>query len=220
MTSNKDLKRVVRTRMKKTGESYTTARSQVLSSKTQSPKRLAELAGMSNEAVSTKTGKSWPQWVNALDSAGANRLNHTKIAKLLREGHNLSGWWAQTVAIGYERIRGMRVVGQASDGGFRASKSRTFPVPIDRLYKAFSSKPIRDRWLKDIDLSVRTARKNRSMIFSWPDQSSVSAWFTDKAPEKSQVAVEHKGLQDIKDVARRKLFWSERFDALSELLKS
>ncbi len=74
MTQNKDLKRLVRARMKKTGEAYTTARAQVTrkpKAKTRAaaasvpaalpvakanPKDYAELAGMSDAMIKQKTG--------------------------------------------------------------------------------------------------------------------------------------------------------------------
>ena len=67
MTTNKDLKRLVRTRMKKTGESYTAARTQLSKKKPTvddaSTRSYAELAGMTDTAVRAKTGKNWKQWV-------------------------------------------------------------------------------------------------------------------------------------------------------------
>ena len=57
MPKNKDLKRLARSRMRKTGESYTTARAQLLHKKNRpSPtvvpeSEFASLTGMSDEAV-------------------------------------------------------------------------------------------------------------------------------------------------------------------------
>ena len=64
MTENKDLKRIIRARMKKTGEAYTTARSQITrKSPAKSPapaaKSFAELAGMTNAVIKEKTGCTW-----------------------------------------------------------------------------------------------------------------------------------------------------------------
>ena len=50
------------------------------------------------------------------------------------EKYKVPGWWAQTVTVGYERIKGLRAVGQRRDGTFEANKSRTFAVPLARLY--------------------------------------------------------------------------------------
>ena len=49
----------------------------------------------------------------------------------------MPGWWAQAVTVCYERIKGLRAVGQRRDGSFEANKSRTFSVPLVRLYRAF-----------------------------------------------------------------------------------
>jgi hypothetical protein len=64
MPRNKDLKRVIRKRMKKTGESYTASRAHVISraSVKQPPPRPADhaaLAGMSDEVIIAKTGRTW-----------------------------------------------------------------------------------------------------------------------------------------------------------------
>ena len=71
MTTDKDLKRLVRARMKKTGEAYTAARAQVLrkSAKPTKPApEYAKLAGMADDVVKEKTGRTWTEWVRALDA--------------------------------------------------------------------------------------------------------------------------------------------------------
>ncbi len=70
MPTNKDVKRLVRRRMHKTGEAYTTARTQILKKKNNPlPADYARLAGMSDDAVRAKTGCNWERWVRALDAA-------------------------------------------------------------------------------------------------------------------------------------------------------
>ena len=68
MTRNKDFKRLVRARMKKTGESYTSARVQITrkSAPATRPdtKDYAKLAGMSDAVIKEKTGCPWERWVN------------------------------------------------------------------------------------------------------------------------------------------------------------
>ena len=81
MPTNKDLKRVVRRRMQKTGESYTSARTNLLKKKQEPlPDEYARLAGMSDEAVKAKTGCAWDRWVVALDMAKASEMTHREIA--------------------------------------------------------------------------------------------------------------------------------------------
>ena len=57
--------------MEKTGESYTAARAQIVKQKLPSDERLAELAGMANDKVLARTGRTWKQWVRELDAIGA-----------------------------------------------------------------------------------------------------------------------------------------------------
>lgn len=233
MTRQKDLKRLVRTRMHKTGESYTTARKRILDKKTPargmtSPSAthpatppavdLASRAGMSDEAVRAKTGKSWAEWVAALDAAGAARMPHRDIAAHLHAEWRLPGWWAQTVTVGYERIRGLRDVGQRRGGSYEANKSKTFPVPVETLYRAFAEKRRRRLWLGDVALEIRTSTAPKSMRITWNDRTHVDLWFTRKSAAKSQVAIQHRKLASKEDAAARRAYWTERIAALEALL--
>ena len=134
MPTQKDLKTLVRTRMKKTGESYTTARTQLLkkksSSKSVTDTELAALAGMSTEAVSNATGKNWRQWTRLLDVVDGPNISHRDRPVYVYEEFDISEWWAQMLSVGYERIRGLREIGQRMAGTYDVSKSKTYPVPL------------------------------------------------------------------------------------------
>jgi hypothetical protein len=219
MPEQKDLKRIVRARMQKTGESYTAARAQVRKQSLPPDARLAELAGMSDDVVRSKTGRSLKQWVRDLDAIGALSMPHGEIARHVHEDYGVSGWWSQSVTVAYERIRGLREIGQRlGSGTFDANKSRTFAVPVSRLYRAFAHKATRERWLPGVAIKIRTSIRNKSMRITWSDGTSVHAYFVAKGPRKSQLAVQHVGLADRKDMTARKEYWAERFDALDELL--
>ena len=56
------------------------------------------------------------------------------------------------------------------------------------------------------------------MRITWPDGTSVHASFVTKGPRKSQLAVQHVGLADRKDMTARKEYWAERFEALEDVL--
>ena len=108
MPSNKDLKRLVRARMRKTGEAYTAARAQIVK-KTQrrSPNATpagrpavaashdsAALAGMSDAAVKQHTGCTWDRWVRALDHHGAAAMPHRDIVRLVSTKYHVANWWS------------------------------------------------------------------------------------------------------------------------------
>jgi hypothetical protein len=227
MPTDKDFKRLVRGRMQKTGESYTTARSRLRKqtptaavSPAPAPPEYAKLGGKSDALLKEKTGCNWERWVKALDSRKAYTWTHRDIAKYVTEKYKVPGWWAQTVTVGYERIKGLRSVGQRRDGSFEASKSKTFAVPLSRLYDAFSNARLRARWIPGVDLTVRTATRQKSMRFTWPDRTSVVIWFDRRGPEKSQVALAHQKLPDRDSSTRLKQYWAERLGVLEEVLAS
>jgi uncharacterized protein YndB with AHSA1/START domain len=230
MPANKDFKRLVRGRMQKTGEAYTTARAQLLQQKrrstTTNPKPApkasdyARIAGRSDAIVKERTGCNWERWVKALDRAKAYTWPHRDIAKYVYEKYKIPGWWAQTVTVGYERIKGLRAVGQRRDGSFEAHKSKTFAVPLERLYRAFADKQTRGRWLPGVDLTVRTAARDKSMRITWPDRTSLEVGFTARGAGKSQVALQHGKLPDRDTAARMKEYWTERLADLEGVLSS
>jgi uncharacterized protein YndB with AHSA1/START domain len=237
MTRQKDLKRVVRARMKKTGEAYTAARKRIIekpgkkaaaegSAAVAKPATAsaapsgdyAALAGMSDAVISEKTGRTWARWVDVLDRHGASSMAHRNIAALVNETYQVDGWWSQTVTVGYERIKGLRAKGQRRDGTYEANKSRTFDVPVSTLFHAWADARERKRWLNNAKVSVRTATASKSMRLGWPGGGIVAVGFTAKGASRSAVAVQHTKLPDRQSADRLKQYWSERLDALSDLL--
>lgn len=225
MPKNKDQKRVIRARMQKTGESYTTAHTVVLERAAQrgpyaAPrKEWPALAGHGNAILKEKTGGSWAHWVAELDAIEAHAMSHGAIVKhILREHPKISGWWAQTLAVGYERIRGMRAIGQRLDGTYEASKSRTFPVGVGELYRMFYDARQRKRWLPEGVVRVRTATPNKSLRVDWQDGTQVNLFFVAKGPRKSTLSVQHAKLGSKADVDREKALWQERLGALGRVL--
>ena len=225
MTARKDFKRLVRARMRKTGEAYTAARARLLEKRStprptlaRSAASYAELAGTKDAALEQKTGRNWAAWVRALDRAGAESWPHSRIAKYVRETYDVSSWWSQTVTVGYERIKGLRVVGQRRDGTFETTKSKTFAVPLNQLYRAWSDRRQRAQWLDEAGLTVRSATRGKYMHITWADRTSVEVGFAKKTAAKSQVAVQHGKLKDKAAATRMKTYWEERLRALGAFL--
>ena len=240
MPRDKDLKRLVRTRMQKTGEAYTAARAHVLRKRTAKktspaapaprltpvPKAATktatpdygELAGMKDSIITEKTGRSWAQWVETLDAHGARQMRHPDIAVLVSTTYGVADWWTQSVTVGYERIVGLRARGQRRDGTYEANKSRTFAVPVKTLFDAWANADVRRRWLAGASVKVRTATSPKSIRLGWADGTIVVAGFEAKGASKSTVALTHTKLPDKDTANRLKQYWSERLDALAEEL--
>jgi hypothetical protein len=173
---------------------------------------------MSDAAVKRATGCEWSKWVWVLDRAGASSMSHRELAAYIAETYRTPSWWTQTVAVGYERIRGLRAHGQQRSGEWTVNRSRTVAVPVARLYAAFSSARQRTRWLPGVKLTVRTSTPSKSMRIRWPDGTPIDVRFAARGEKKSQVAIEHAKLPSKADADRVKAFWGERLDALVAML--
>jgi hypothetical protein len=235
MPRNKDLKRLVRARMRKTGEAYTAALAHInkkpktatvsrvaapRATANSAPKSVdyAAVAGMSDEKLKAKTGCTWERWVYALDRRGAEQMSHRDIVALVNTKYKVAPWWSQTVTVGYERIKGLRARGQRRDGTYEASKSRTFNVPVTTLFDAWADSGLRRRWLDGAKVRIRTATAPKSMRLDWDDRAIIAVGFAAKGKLKSSVAVQHDKLPDRETADRLKQYWSDRLDALGEIL--
>ena len=236
MPANKDLKRLVRARMRKTGEAYTTARAHITNKPRSStastasaasarksgapakPNDYAALAGMTNAVIKAKTGCDWERWVAALDYYGAETMSHREIAEVVKTKYKVPDWWTQAVTVGYERIKGLRARGQRRDGTYEASKSRTFDVPVAKLFDAWAKPARRRKWLDASDVKLRTSIPPKSVRLGWSDGGIVAVWFTAKGKSKSSVAVQHAKLPDKETAERLKQYWAEQLDSLGATL--
>jgi hypothetical protein len=130
------------------------------------------------------------------------------------ERYDVSGWWAQTVTVGYERARGLRAPNERPDG-FTVSVSKTLPVSADELSAMFTDPRKRRRWLERGALRVRTSQPGRTARFDAADGvTRVNAWFTAKGPAKSSVALQIERLVDADAVERARAYWRERLAGL------
>ena len=194
MPRDKDLKRLARTRMQKTGESYTTARAQLLNKKPKAkatPKPpYATIAGIADEKVKEATGCTWERWVKALDAQCAYELSHRDMAKLVKAKYKTPDWWTQTVVIGYERIKGLRAKGQQRDGSYQASKTKTFNMSA-----------------KDLEKAVKRMK--------WPKEKNVRVDVVERDENKSAIAMEALKLSSEAAADDMKAKWAARFTELA-----
>jgi hypothetical protein len=180
-------------------------------------------AGKEDRIADTKlkdaTGKDWEQWFSILDRWGAKDRKHAEIASFLVEEREVPGWWAQTITVGYERARGLRLKHQKADG-FEISASKTIAVPVDVLFKMFVDPERLKGWLKDGKMRLRNSRPNRGARFDWEDGSTrVVVGFTDKGPSTSAVSLAHQKLPGPDEAETAKAAWKKRLGALQTHLE-
>jgi len=171
---------------------------------------------MSDAAVKAKTGRDWGEWIAVLDKAGARKLDHKGIVKIVGETHKIGPWWRQMVTVGYEQACGLREKHQKTDG-YSVSKSKTLSAPIAAAYRAWDDTRSRGRWLKESGFTVRKATRNKSIRMTWVDgKTSVEVMFYARGPGKSVVTVQHNKLPDAKSGAKMKAYWGAALERMAK----
>lgn len=231
MTTNKAQKQAIRNRMAKTGERYTAARATMTGPAgdgTGEHEALApSLPGsaehpvnpphMSGEAIRTGTGKDWAEWLDVLDPWGAYERSHGEITRYVMETFGIDGWWANGVALGYDRIRGKREAGQRVDGRYSGTASKTVLVAVHAHQAMWVEEALRDTWLAAGTLRLRTSVVGKSTRFDDLEAGGVLAvYFTDKG-EKSSASLEKDGLPSKEAAAEFRALWKDRMNELAKV---
>ena len=217
MTEAKARKRAVRKRMAKTGERYSAARRHVVKPNDDFN---ADDLPQNDAAVRKNTGKGWREWFGILDRWGAKERRHGEITRYLNEEHGVPGWWTQTLTVGYERVRGMRAKYQTASG-FQVSVSKTLPVSVKELSRAFEDAGRRRRWLEPGTLKERKVTAGKTGRYDFRDGTSrVLTSFESKGRGKATVHIQHEKLPEAGSVEELRSFWKERLGKLAEVLTS
>ncbi len=166
-----------------------------------------EQRSISDVAVKAKTGKPWSEWFAVLDAAGADRMTHPQIVKLLKEKYGLEGWWGQSVTGEYERARGLRNRNQMPDG-YAANISKTFAGDAGAMFAIFSDTRKRNRLLGESKPAISSINEaGKTIYLKWPDGSRPNLRLVEKGAGKVQVVVQHSKLATADDVAKMKAYW-------------
>lgn len=174
---------------------------------------------LSSTKLAEATGRNWEEWLQLLDQAGAARRSHTEIARWLTSEQGVPGWLAQSITVGYERARGLREPGQKADG-WSVTASQTIAVPVETAFEAFERESIRDQWLPDAELHLRSATAPGSARYDWGDGSTgITVSFEPLGKGKCRVSLEHQKLPESQVADRMKSWWQERIEALKDLLE-
>jgi hypothetical protein len=160
-----------------------------------------------------QTGRDWADWCALLDAEGAAALPHPEIVAIVRDKYAGGSWWSQMIVVGYERLRGLRAVGQSRSGSYATSASRTLPIAAEAAHALFTDEAARDGWL-GVAAPVRSAAFPKSVRLAWPDGTIAAVFITAKGAGKCGVGVEHGKLPDPETAAALKSFWQTALDRL------
>ncbi|MDT0331543.1 hypothetical protein [Nocardiopsis lambiniae] len=226
MTRQKSFKQRVRSRMAKTGESYTAARVHLIPAEppaapveTPAGTPTAAMRGrVSEEAVRERTGRDYDTWFALLDTWGATGRTHKEIAAHLMRDQGVPGWWAQSLTVAYEQERGMRVPGQREDG-YSVTASKTVRAPMEEIFTALLEESVRERWADGLELTVLSHNAPRRITADLTDGTRVVLYLTAGKNDRVSVAVEQSRLSDPESATEAKESWRERLVRLKALLE-
>lgn len=173
---------------------------------------------MSDLAVIAKTGKSWNQWFGTLDKAGAAKLDHKAITKLLAETRQIGPWWQQMVAVEYERARGLRTKHQTA-AGFSVSVTKTLPCELGELYATAADARRRRKWFPAGSLEISSQTENKYLRAKWNGEARLEINFYSKPGGKAQINVQVNKLAKKSDVERERAAWKKALIKLQILLE-
>lgn len=213
MTRQESFKHRVRARMAKTGERYMEARRQLIE-RGASDHRWASEPEHTNGVILDATGKGWDDWRRIIDEGPGRQAPHSAIVEHVMKEYGVGGWWAQSVAVGYERITGIRLPHQMADGTFTASKTRTIEVDGDALREMLYDSDAREDLFPGFATEMRskpTAKVPRIGIGPGIAQISIEP----KADGRTTLTVAHEKLPTPEDVEQWRAYWTEWLEALA-----
>lgn len=223
MTKHETFKRRVRERMLKTGERYGAARRALLTPvATAEASRWVAAPMQTNEVITASTGRGWDDWVSLIDAGPGREAGHTAIATWLRDEHDVDGWWAQAVTVGFERITGLRLPGQMPDGTFTVSRTRILSPDAADVRALLLSDTDRAELVPGYQLTLRSKPESKALRFTFAqdgeDLGTVMFAFDSAPQERVRLTVTHEKLSSIDLGEHWKEFWSDWLDGVEEAL--
>ena len=204
---------------------------------------MARTAGISDRAVEDATGEPWAHWLGLLDGHGGTDLDHKQRVSILADAGVENPWWQQQVAVGYERERGLRAVGETAGGGFQVGVQRTLPIERGRLWSIVTDEPGLSAWLgagtslrlepsarfETADGVVgegRTVSEGERLRLTWrpperadPTTLQVTASCPRNGETRAVLRFHHERLVDAADREAMRDRWTEALDEIEALVR-
>jgi hypothetical protein len=174
---------------------------------------------ISDEAVKKSTGRIWKEWFSVLNKAGARKMEHKEVAKLLHTKYGLSEWWSQMVTVQYEQdVKGRKK--HEKPDGYQISKSKTLQFSASKVFSVIQYPSLRKSWLKDHDFAITKSTKNKSIRGKWADKkTNIEFQFYPKDKIKTQLVIQHSKISSEKEAEKLKKYWERNLNDLKNFLE-
>lgn len=214
MTRNGSFERRIRERMAKTGEKYDAARRVLIErSEADGPRSWASDPEQTDTVIRENTGRGWDEWCDVIDAWPGHTEGHTAVATWLQDEHEVDGWWAQAVTVGWERITGRRLPGQMADGTFTANRSATITTDHEALREMLLDDNGRADLLPGMDAELRSRPTSMNVRLGLGG-GVVEIAIAPKDDGRVTVTVAHAKLDSRQDLERWRSFWGDWLEAL------
>jgi len=170
--------------------------------------------------VKAATGRGWMGWFVILNTMKATSLPHKEVAKRLRAEHGAPDWWAQTIAVAYERARGGRKANERAGGTFAVNVTKVMPVSLPKLFAAATDPRTRKSWFPPGAFEETSKTDNKYWRGRWKKDSKLEFGFNAKGSAKSQIALEISKLASADDVEKTRAAWKKAMEKLQSVLQS
>jgi uncharacterized protein YndB with AHSA1/START domain len=191
-------------------------------------------------AAQAATGKTMKAWFAELDGLGGTARGRRELVQHLYGVLDKDEWWATTIAVEYERVRGA-VEKDGAPKGYSICSTKTIAAPVADVFAAFGDARRLDAWLgpetsvefaeggelRNADgdrASFSRIRAGKDLRLDWnraglAPGTKVEVLFADKGKGKTGVTLNHTRIQDRCDADRLRAAWAHALDALKAHLE-
>lgn len=172
----------------------------------------------SDDKVKAATGKGWMAWFVILNNMKATELPHSEVAKCLKEKHGAPSWWAQMIAVEYERARGGRKKNERAGGTFAVNVTKVVPVGLSELFAAATDEKTRKAWFPPGAFEETSKTKDKYWRGKWKADRKLEFGFYAKGEGKAQIALEISKLPSADEVEKERAVWKKATEKLALML--
>ena len=194
---------------------------------------------MADADVKSATGKAWKDWYRLLDDAGGPTPGRRAITSKLMEEHNLDAWWAQTIAVEYERAKAVH----ERDGrpkGYAICVTKTIAASPEHVFDAFGDADVMKRWFGDAKTDFKEGgafsttegsrgkytkvTRPKTLRFAWDDDDPTAASTVELKlmpnGKKVGLVLNHERIQSRAHADGLRAAWVAAIEKLKQTLES
>lgn len=171
---------------------------------------------ISEAKVKEATGRGWMGWFVILNLMEATSIPHKEVAKRLKEQHGAPSWWAQMIAVEYERARGGRKKNERAGGTYAVNVTKVMPVSLSKLFAAATAK--RKDWFPPGAFEETSKTKDKYWRGKWKAGRKLEFGFIAKGDGKAQIALEIGKLPSPVEVEQERAAWKKAMEKLGKTL--